>query len=91
MPEVRHETVFFEGRVQGVGFRYQTLQLAREFEVAGFVCNLADGRVHLEIEGGAGEIDAFVAAIGERMSGFIRRVERTAGKRTPVFQGFVIK
>jgi acylphosphatase len=91
MAEVRHEIVLFEGRVQGVGFRYQALQLAREFEVAGFVRNLADGRVHLELEGGAGEIDAFVAAIGERMSGFIRRMERTAGTRAPSLHGFVIK
>src|SRR5215470_10194518 len=40
---------FFSGRVQGVGFRYQTLQLAKGFEVSGWVMNLPDGRVQLEV------------------------------------------
>jgi acylphosphatase len=91
MPEVHHETVFFEGRVQGVGFRYQTLQLAREFEVAGFVCNLPDGRVQVEMEGEPAEIAAFVAALNERMTGFIRKMERNTARRPPKFQGFMIR
>ena len=91
MPEVHHETVFFDGRVQGVGFRYQALQLAKEFELAGFVCNLADGRVQLEVEGNAGEVDLYVAALVERMTGFIRQTERSARKRTPHFKGFMIR
>ena len=40
MGEVHHETVFFTGHVQGVGFRYAVLQVAKEFEVAGHVSNL---------------------------------------------------
>ena len=38
---------WFEGHVQGVGFRYQTICVAKGFEVTGFVHNLVDGRVHL--------------------------------------------
>lgn len=91
MAAVIHETVFFSGRVQGVGFRYTTLQIAREFEVAGFVRNLVDGRVQLEAEGRAGEIEAFVAAIEERMHGYVRRVERSSETREPQFSGFEIK
>ena len=37
MADVHYETVYFSGRVQGVGFRYSTLQVAEEFEVAVFV------------------------------------------------------
>ena len=33
MTDVHHETVYFTGRVQGVGFRYTTLQIAKEFEI----------------------------------------------------------
>lgn len=91
MAAVHHETVFFSGRVQGVGFRYTTLQIAREFEVAGFVRNLVDGRVQLEAEGRRPEIDAFVAAIEERMHGYVRRVERSSEAREPLFSGFAIK
>ena len=39
--------VWFEGRVQGVGFRYKAHQIATAYDVAGFVKNLDDGRVHL--------------------------------------------
>ncbi len=91
MVEVHHETIFFSGRVQGVGFRYSTLQVAKEFEVAGFVQNLTDGRVVVEAEGRRAEIDAFVAAIEERMHGHVRKVERSAGQRAAQFKGFSIR
>jgi len=91
MSEVHYEMIFFSGRVQGVGFRYATSQVAKEFEVAGSVANLPDGRVQLEVEGRAAEIEAFVVAIEDRMHGFIRKVERTAGRRPPQFAGFSIR
>ena len=91
MPEVHHATVYFSGRVQGVGFRYQTLQLAREFEVSGVVQNLPDGRVQLEAEGTADEVRAFIAAVAERMEGYIRKVEQTEAARAPQFQGFGLR
>jgi acylphosphatase len=82
--------VFFSGRVQGVGFRYAALQVAREFEVSGFVTNLPDGRVQLETEGGPEEIDAYLAALESRMQGYIRKTERSSRKRPPQFSGFTI-
>ena len=91
MSDVHHESVFFSGRVQGVGFRYATLQVAREFEVSGFVCNLPDGRVQLEAEGRAAEVAAFVTAVEERMHGYIRKTERSARLRPAEFSGFGIK
>lgn len=39
------------GRVQGVGFRYHALSVAKEFKLNGFVRNLPDGSVYAEIEG----------------------------------------
>lgn len=91
MVEVHLETVFFAGRVQGVGFRYQTLQVAKEFEVAGYVQNLPDGRVQLEAEGRPDEVAAFVAAVEERLHGYIRKTERHSARRAPQFQGFSIR
>ena len=91
MADVHHESVFFSGHVHGVGFRYSVLQVARGFEVAGFVCNVADGRVQLEAEGQAVEVTAFVEAVQEKMHGFIRKVERNGGSRTAQFSGFTIK
>ena len=57
--------VFYEGRVQGVGFRFTVKQLSRGYEVTGWVRNLADGRVELQCSGERAEVDAFLAAIAE--------------------------
>ncbi len=43
--------VLFAGRVQGVGFRATTCELARGYQLTGCVRNLADGRVELEAQG----------------------------------------
>ena len=90
MAEIHHETAFFAGRVQGVGFRYATLQVAKEFEISGYVCNLPDGRVKLEAEGAEQEVAMFISSVEERMHGFIRKVDRLTDKREPQFQGFSI-
>jgi acylphosphatase len=91
MPEVHYASVWFSGRVQGVGFRYQALQVAKEFDVSGCVQNLPDGRVQLEAEGAADEVRDFIIAIQERMEGYIRKVEQTDTQRAPQFQGFTIR
>ena len=90
MPDVHYATVYFSGRVQGVGFRYQTLHVAREFDVAGRVRNMLDGRVQLEAEGAPDEVRDFIVAVQERMEGYIRKVEQTDTQRAPQFQGFSI-
>ncbi|RRJ95098.1 acylphosphatase [Opitutaceae bacterium TAV4] len=91
--EMRHETVYFTGHVQGVGFRQETLSIAREFDVAGRVQNLDDGRVQLDAEGSPRDIDAFIKAIDERMHGYIRKTERTSrpAPTPPQFSGFQIQ
>jgi acylphosphatase len=74
MPRERRR-ILFSGRVQGVGFRYTSASLARAFEVAGYVRNLADGRVELVAEGEPSEIDDLVAAIRSEMSAYIKEVD----------------
>jgi acylphosphatase len=55
--------VFYEGRVQGVGFRYTARRVAAGFDVAGYVRNLPDGRVELVASGDGGEVDGFLDAL----------------------------
>ena len=91
MSGVYHASVFFSGRVQGVGFRYQTLQVAKGYEVSGYAMNLPDGRVQVEAEGQPDEVHAFITAVQERMEGYIRQVEQTGATRAPQFTGFTIR
>ena len=66
-------TVYFYGRVQGVGFRYTARNIAALFAVAGTVENTEDGRVLLEVEGTHDELQRYVDAILDGMRGNIAR------------------
>ena len=57
--------IFYEGRVQGVGFRFTCKQIARGYEVVGWVRNLPDGRVELQCRGERDEVDGFLEGIAE--------------------------
>lgn len=79
------ETVYFSGRVQGVGFRQTTARVARGFDVSGTVRNLSDGRVECVIEAEAAEARAFLDAVGEAMGGNIGGVESRQSEATGGF------
>lgn len=56
------------GRVQGVGFRWQTLQATKAIGVTGFVKNLPSGQVLLEAQGEPEQIVALKQFILQDMS-----------------------
>jgi len=91
MAEVIHQIVHFSGHVQGVGFRFNVSQIAKEYDVCGFVRNCPDGRVELQIEGEESELTDFVAMIRERMHGYVRNIEKSLKRRDPQFSGFNIR
>jgi acylphosphatase len=86
----RRETQY-AGQVQGVGFRFQTLRIARGYDVVGFVRNLPDGRVQLVAEGAKQDLDRFLAEVAESMSGYIRRCTSTTSAATGEFDAFVVR
>lgn len=81
---------WFEGRVQGVGFRVQTLAVARGFEVSGTVKNLVDGRVYVLAEGAEREVRDFVKELQSEMEHYIRKVETRSREGPRHAKGFTI-
>ena len=56
MADVR-KRIIFRGRVQGVGFRYTAYMAAGKLGLSGWVANLEDGRVEMEVQGRERDID----------------------------------
>ncbi len=75
--------VHYEGRVQGVGFRWSVKNLSREFDVAGTVRNLPDGRVEMFAQGD--DIEDFLDAI--RQSSLAGHIEGERLEPVPRIQG----
>lgn len=66
--------VYYTGRVQGVGFRYAAQRIAGRFKVTGYVRNLSNGEVELVAEGEPTDVTYLLAAVAERMAGYIDQV-----------------
>ena len=82
----------FAGRVQGVGFRYATKQLAKGFDVLGWVRNLPDGSVELQVMGEEDELDDFIQELHDSPIG--RHIQEQTERRVPLLEnvsGFTIR
>lgn len=53
--------IFVGGRVQGVGFRFRTQHYAKGLGLTGWVRNLDDGRVEMELQGTEEAMDRLFA------------------------------
>jgi acylphosphatase len=84
--------VIFEGRVQGVGFRYTVKQLAMGFDVIGDVKNLPDGTVELNLMGEEEEVDEFIREIVDEstLSHYIKDLHSTEIPLLENIRGFTI-
>ena len=58
---MRRVRVTVRGGVQGVGYRYTMLMVARDTGVSGWVRNRRDGSVEAEVEGTDGQVDEVLA------------------------------
>ena len=84
--------IFFEGYVQGVGFRWSVKQIAKGFDVTGWVRNLPDGRVELQASGEETEVRDFLEAIGQsELRAHIRKQQESPLPEPPRARGFEIR
>jgi len=80
------------GRVQGVGFRYFTLEVARRLNLTGCVMNLRDGGVRVYAEGTRGSLEEFLGALRRGPGGArVREVQTSWGTTTGQYSTFSIQ
>lgn len=85
--------VIFEGRVQGVGFRYTVKDLARGFDVCGWVKNLPGGSVELQVMGENDEVESFIKEIAVE-SPVAHHIQNLTAEKIPLLEnraGFTIE
>jgi len=82
---------FYSGRVQGVGFRFKSYQIASGYSVTGFVRNLEDGRVEIFAQGEESEVRGFVDEVKQLLSPFIKDIQDSYKKQKREYKTFDIK
>ena len=83
--------IYYQGSVQGVGFRYTTVRVANGYAVTGFVRNLSDGRVDVVVEGETKEIETFLTDLADSMQGCIRNTQIHDEPYTGEFNRFDVR
>jgi acylphosphatase len=81
----------FFGQVQGVGFRWNARNIARDHGLSGWVANLPDGSVEVVAEGESRELQDFVEALRVRMDGCIRDESRQTAPANGLYADFEIR
>ncbi|MFB6212541.1 MAG: acylphosphatase [Candidatus Magasanikbacteria bacterium] len=75
-----HYDIKIFGKVQGVGFRFNTKRTADKLGVSGFVKNKEDGSVYTEVEGEPEKVDKFIEWCKEGPSfARVKRIEKEEG------------
>ena len=82
--------VQYTGKVQGVGFRATTADIAKNYPVTGWVKNLNDGRVQLLVEGSEEAIGKFLKAVRERWKENITKEQIDDAQPTGKFKAFEV-
>ena len=84
--------IIVSGVVQGVGFRFFTQRLARQYGLVGYVRNRPDGRVEADVEGPRGLLQDFLKEIrrGPRF-GHVESLQAAWGEPTERYIRFEIR
>lgn len=67
--------VYYTGRVQGVGFRFTAIDVARDLGVVGWVKNLRNGQVEIVAEAEESVLKEFLDRLAQHFSRYIQDAE----------------
>ena len=82
--------IIFKGRVQGVGFRYGSYRVVSGYEITGYVRNLPDKTVEMQIQGKPDDIERCLVEIQDYFSGHIRDCQINTVPVNPRYHDFRI-
>jgi len=89
MAEQAH--IYYNGRVQGVGFRFTADTLAGKFNIKGWVKNLSDGRVEIVAVGSRENLEKFLQEIYASFKSYIADVDTQWSHPDKDFTDFQVK
>jgi len=82
---------YFKGRVQGVGFRFTTENIARQLGVTGWVKNLRESNVEVVAEAEEDVLQKFLEQINQYFSRYIQDTDTEWLEATGEFHDFGIR
>ena len=83
--------IYYNGMVQGVGFRFAAERAAVSLGLKGWVKNLDDGRVEVLCEGRERDINVFMEKLSSVFKTYIRDTDLEWSDATGEYEGFDIR
>lgn len=83
--------VFYNGRVQGVGFRFTAENIAKGLSLTGWVKNLNEGNVEVVAEGDKDSLEDFLERIKDYFSHYISDMDLKWQEATGEFRDFELR
>ncbi len=89
---IKRYKLIVAGRVQGVGYRYFTVQQAGTYSLTGWVRNCYNGNVEIEAQGKQALIDRFIEELRRGpLFGHVKGIDTTEIELVKNEAGFIVR